>query len=434
VFFNGKPVDQVTEADLYDLITLGVEEGKTYDFKKNGYVPQSQDQDVIEPENDTKSKTGSRKWTWRDELCKDVSAFANTQGGWLVCGMDEAKGYAKELCGLGAIDPDAMINRIEEVIRSGVEPQIPPLVPKVVRLSDSNKGYAILIGVNRSFAGPHRVKANGQFYVRRSRRSDAMDLSELRAAFNLSESYIERIKQFRLQRIEALSGEEMNPDVPISLEEGPLLVQHLVPLASIDANDLIVLTNFEFARKAFDQNYLWSTLNHARHNFEGILIPFSYYDAHVPAKWYFQVFRSGVIEYAESLKDNFNKSVEEVTEVSLGFIESRSLSALNYSTRMLVNLGIQPPFVVLMSLLRVNGYKLLHQRSGFLSSFPYIQAKSVTKSKLIFPGYTLTDPAQDITAVMKPIFDIMWNTSGYHGSQSYNKNGIWNISRDWEVN
>ena len=55
---------------------------------------------------------------------KDVSSFANADGGDLIIGVDEAEGIPTAIPGVVVADVDAEKLSLEETIRRGIEPRI----------------------------------------------------------------------------------------------------------------------------------------------------------------------------------------------------------------------------------------------------------------------------------------------------------------------
>ena len=84
--------EAIAERDLLDLIDTGVPEGILYEYKRQRYG--GADADV-------------------KEFLKDVSSFANTAGGHLIIGMDEAAGLPTGLVSLSIADPDQELLRLE---------------------------------------------------------------------------------------------------------------------------------------------------------------------------------------------------------------------------------------------------------------------------------------------------------------------------------
>ena len=116
--------------------------------------------------------------------------------------MKEKGGIASELCGLGNnLNVEREIARLEQSANVGIEPPISSLRFQAISLQDETKAKAIIVHIPRSFRGPHRVKATRKFHVRRSGRNDEMNIDELRTAFILSDSLVEKIKAFRRIRV-----------------------------------------------------------------------------------------------------------------------------------------------------------------------------------------------------------------------------------------
>ena len=60
----------------------------------------------------------------KKETLTDASSFANTIGGDLIIGMDEANGIPTAIPGVSIANVDADKLRLDEIIRRGIEPRI----------------------------------------------------------------------------------------------------------------------------------------------------------------------------------------------------------------------------------------------------------------------------------------------------------------------
>ena len=98
-----KPIDQITEADLSNLVKAAVAERKTLDYKQQ--LPDTND-------------AGKR------ELLADVSSFANTAGGDLVFGITESGGVPTGIPGVQIGNTDQEILRFDSIIQDGLFPRI----------------------------------------------------------------------------------------------------------------------------------------------------------------------------------------------------------------------------------------------------------------------------------------------------------------------
>jgi predicted HTH transcriptional regulator len=139
--------DDISEADLNDLVQASVPEGLVIDYKRDPYGNSDAD---------------------KKEALKDITSFANSAGGHLIIGMKETNGVPTGLTGLPGVDLDALINRLESLVRDGVEPRIVGIRMRRVNLTGG--GASVVIRVPRSWNPPHRVSAakTNRFYVRNS--------------------------------------------------------------------------------------------------------------------------------------------------------------------------------------------------------------------------------------------------------------------------
>jgi hypothetical protein len=258
-----KPLDEISETDLLDLLNAGVAERKTLDYKQQ--LPDMND-------------AGKR------ELLADVSSFANTAGGDLIFGMMESTGVPTTIPGVQIGDPDQEILRLDSVIRSGLSPRIQHST-RAVPLASGR--YVLIIRSERSWYGPHRIifKSDSRFYGRTSNGKYELDVTDLRNAFLFANTVTEKVAAFRSERIIALeNGRALAP-----LADGAKLVMHCMALESFGGNpqfNVVALDGFQpmYATRLGG----WGP----RINFEGKICIAS----GEPPRAYTQVFRNGVIE------------------------------------------------------------------------------------------------------------------------------------------
>jgi len=198
--------DSITEQDLQELVEAQVPEGLRLDFKLTQYGNSDSD---------------------KRELLKDISAFANTQGGHLLIGVEETGGVATTLTGID-IDTDKEILRMEQILRSGLEPPISSLRIKAIPLATGQK--VLLMRVPRSWNPPHRIIAQGvkRFCIRHSAGVHDASMEELRALFSQSASALEQARRFRDERIRLVCDGRG----PLTLERKGRFFLHIVPVAA----------------------------------------------------------------------------------------------------------------------------------------------------------------------------------------------------------
>jgi hypothetical protein len=384
----GKPIDSITENDLQALIDNKVPETKTIEYKES--LPKNSDSD-------------------KKEFLADVSSFANASGGHLIFGIRESSGLPSELCGMEITNADAEIRRLENIIRDGLEPRISGLQTRAIPLQ--NGRTAIMIWIPKSWALPHRVtfQTRPDFYSRNSAGKYPLDVAELRTLFSLSESTAERMRKFRTERLSKLAAGE----APAALQETPKTVLHMIPFSAFDPSirhDLSSLVERLVELRPLDA-VGW---NH-RFNLDGFLTYCRYSKTDL-ANSYLQIFRNGSVEaVASSLLRE-----QEGKKLGLGVaFENELINSVKRYLMTQKELGVEPPIVVMLSLLGVLGYTITAQSERFFSE----EAYPISTDALILPEVIVETYENQPDQIMRPVFDAVWNAAGFSGSMNYNKNG-----------
>jgi hypothetical protein len=142
-------------ADLQKLIADGIAESLTLDYKASPSLGKDSKQ--------------------RDELCKDVTAFANSAGGQIVYGLEENKNLPIKLD--DGADPSITKEWIEQVIDSRVQPRVDGLVITPIRLA---KGFGFVITIPQATSrAPHQAP-DKKYYKRQNFQSSPMEEYEIR--------------------------------------------------------------------------------------------------------------------------------------------------------------------------------------------------------------------------------------------------------------
>jgi hypothetical protein len=389
---RGKPLDQIEESDLQALVDNEVSERKYLEYKQ--CLPGSSD-------------------TEKKEFLADVTSFANAAGGHLIYGMREKDGVAAEVCGVSSTNKDHEKQRLESMMRDGVQPRIPGYALECVDLE--KKGFLITIGIPRSWASPHRVtfKGHDKFYSRNSAGKYPMDVPELRAAFLLSETAAERIRNFREARLARIVAGE----TPVPLGDTPKIVLHVVPFGAFQPGTRV--SSHVIAREAEDGSATFHRSMARRHNFDGFLVYVQFDPDSGPAERYAQIFRSGAVELADTRwagQDGERRIKWQYED----FLRRALPDCLALQKR----LGVEPPLFVMLSLLGVRGYTMR-------SPSPHEQAAPETpfdRDDLLVPESLVEAFECDVDDVLRPIFDAVCNAAGQPRSMNYDEKGKWNPS------
>jgi hypothetical protein len=380
-----KPIDQVVEADLRSLVENQVSERKTIEYKQA--LPGKSD--------------GERK-----EFLADVSSFANSSGGHLVYGMKEEGGLPIELCGLGVEDAAATVNDLDSRIRDGIKPRIPGAIVWAVRLESG--GTAAVIRIPRSYASPHMVTYGGssRFFARTSNGKYQLDVEEIRAAFLLSDKTAERIRDFRLDRIAKIRAN----DTPVPLVQVARIVLHVVPLAALSSLGRIDLQSVATVSREVQLVPLGLAVGcDGRFNLEGY-VRYTRSRDEGYASAYLQIFRNGALETVCTSLASHSGAGGDLQGANL---KAEVVEKLGYYVSSLRVLGVDVPLVVMLSLLGVKGYRV-GPRSALEREVAAMDGVGRFDSDVILvPEVLLESFDSDITCLMKPTFDIMWNAAGW---------------------
>ncbi len=388
---------EISEKDLLSLISDEIREGKEIEYKENlpGDSPEE-----------------------KAEFLADVSSFANTAGGDLVFGLMEKRdeqgrptGLPGEIPGIAATNLDAVTLRLENIMRDGLQPRVMGISVHPILLSNVN--HALIVRVPRSWAAPHTVTYRGssKFYARNSAGKYQLDVGEIKAAFLRNETVVQRLRDFRADRIAKLIANEG----PLPTGETAKIVLHLVPLGAFDAG-------FQFdvnliAMNSADLEPMYSSSWSHRLNFDGLL-SYSGISADPKCYNYLQIFRNGCIEAVDNLL--LEPHNNQLLIPSIAF-EKEILEATPRFLNLQRKLGVDPPIVLMLTLLGV----LAYQMAVNTARFRFAQSQPVDRDSLIIPEVIVEDFDCDIEQLVRPCFDIIWNAAGWPKSINYDNSGKW---------
>lgn len=379
--------DDVDEADLVELLEVGVPEGLMVEYKRDVYGNSDAE---------------------KNEALKDISSFANSSGGHLIIGIAEADGVPTELGGLPGIDLDAEVLRLENLLRDGIEPRIVGV--RIRRISLATGESALILRIPRSWNPPHRVTARNvnRFYVRHSAGVHETSIEELRHLFLASADIEDRIRAFRADRLQRVAANQGG--VPIA-NEGRLIL-HIVPFAAFSGGPTVAPQDAYDLRQYFEP--IGAAASIPRYNFEGFINIRGGDECH----GYTQVFRNGTIEGTKSSVVRERNGTRLIPSGSFG---DSIITALTAYTEGLRELGIPAPFAVLLTLTGVEGavLGLVGQYLEEMEPIPY--------DELRLPEISIQEfgTVADYQSAMRPAFDALWNAIGFPQCTLYDDNGLW---------
>ncbi|GAB4286642.1 MAG: hypothetical protein Kow0098_02100 [Ignavibacteriaceae bacterium] len=350
------------------------------------------------------------KYDDKKEFLADLTSFANADGGTIFYGIKAKDGIPQDIQGLDIYNTDKEILRLENLLRTSVEPRI--IGTHFYTLKLSNEKYLIAAYIPKSFNPPHVVNFQGhwKFYSRNSAGKYPLDVTELKSIISLSATVQERIRNFRIERISRIKNKEF----PFPIVEGPKFIYHIIPISSFASNFSIDLARFEHSKIRYDLFYNLPKV----FNYDGILI--HNYEKEYQADRYTQIFRNGVIEVLTARLHNSERKLIGRNSFEIELIENipKYLFVLNL-------FDLTTPLVVFYTVLDIEGYKIHLYEDEHMRQW---QNRPLSPNDLILTEVILNDESlENLPLTLKPLFDPIWNAAGHPQSPNYNTKGEWTV-------
>ncbi len=381
--FN-KPLSEITIDDINIIVRDKVPESRSLDYKRE-----------LPPLTEAGNK----------DLLKDISAFANTVGGYLIYGVDEKESVPTEILGVESEDFDKLKQRFENLLRTGADPVIRGVDFHTVDVNESRK--VVIIKIPRSIARPHavRIKEHFRFYGRNSSGVHQLEVEDLRRAFLESETLATKIRSFRSDRLSAISTNETF----MPLLSGAKIVLHLIPDSSFELGK-----RYDFGKEWIsDFPPIYSSGWNRRITFDGIMTYLGNDEKGI-VFYYTHVFNNGVLEAVDAFSLQIKGEKKIIPFVGY---EEKLIDALNKYLGSFKKYQIELPAWVCLSLVGVKGYVMGVDSFWLPGEFHPIDRDELIISPIRIESYDL--PADRI---LKPAFDSIWNACGFKQSINYDKN------------
>ncbi|MBS3764724.1 MAG: ATP-binding protein [Planctomycetes bacterium] len=386
-----KPIAELERTDIEALMDNGVPEGRQIEYKR----------ELPGRGNDDKK-----------EFLADVTSFANASGGHLIFGVDEDESVPVALPGLGDINVDEEKQRLENMMRDGVEPRMPGV--QIRAIGGFSEGPMLVLQIPQSWASPHMVTFRNwcRFFSRNNAGKYQLDVREIRAAFALSEALPESIKRFRDDRL----GKIVADETPIPLRPEPKLALHLLPIAAFNRDLCLDASEIMQHYRSFPP--MLRSGQYQRFNVDGVVTSSGTVESSGGGpRAYCQVYRSGIIE---SVDAQFTGDLEGCLTIRSKY-EDGVLETTETYLSGLAQLEVPPPFMVLLSMIGVEGARMyVSTTRRMLRSPTPIDRDILTLPEVILDGYEC-----DLTHKLRPIFDAVWNACGHECSPNYDEEGNW---------
>jgi hypothetical protein len=109
------------------------------------------------------------------EIAKDISSFANSDGGVVIYGVEEEKDTGFPLRVDGGVDPKVPKERLENIITDHVTPRVDC---EIIPLPLAGGRAVFVVRIGKSFSGPHQA-SDKKYYKRHNFKSAPMEDYEI---------------------------------------------------------------------------------------------------------------------------------------------------------------------------------------------------------------------------------------------------------------
>jgi hypothetical protein len=394
------PIKAVTAETLEQLKEQAVKEGLQLEYKE--FLPTDKTQ---------------------NKFLTSITAFANTSGGDLIYGIRAKRddenvptGEPEAIVGLPGVNIDQQKLRLEQWIRAHIEP---PLVAIIEPIERGSEPPCLLVRVLASWATIHMVKTMANpFYGRNSANKYPLSFDQIRQGFTIAGTLRDRVGQFRDDRIQRI----LRGEAPAQIGSGPKLIFHALPLNPAHDAWARFREAEHLAEKqkqpsiALRLTLIYGRQNTWHYNTDGFLVS----TLQTGGDSYVQVFRDCGIEALDiSVQFSGWPNRDDSLKVYHGINIERGVIRAFKSYQQFWNwLGIPGPMTVYLTLLGGKGGSLvslgLHPREFI----------PIDRDCLMTPDVVVDDLSAPADTVLKPLFDFLWNASGYPESPHY-ENGTW---------
>lgn len=322
--------NNITKADLQALIDNQVFENKELEYKDYSFLG------------------GKLQDKQKDKLMQEVAAFANTNGGTIVIGMQEDKNRLPTKltgAGIGLGDFDEWLSSFRQMVLSRIRPHLHGI--ECVPVEIDNDNIAIVISVSRSYARPHSFwnGSKDEFFMRYANGIMYMDIDDLRKEFLYTNGLQDKLREFKKDRISLILANECVGN----LGNLAKLVIHIIPEWSFELGNVVEL-------KRIAENRTVSPLSGSgwdhRYNADGYCIFASDYSTGL-INTYLQFFRNGIIEATEirCISGHHDNVV-----YNWKMLQQRFIPIIADYGKLLDELNVPKPWHISAALLNAKGY------------------------------------------------------------------------------
>ncbi|MFA5210606.1 MAG: ATP-binding protein [Proteiniphilum sp.] len=385
MYILGQRADKTTGDDINRLLSNQIQESKVLDYKRDFHISKDKD---------------------KKEFLFDISAMYNTDGGCIIYGIEEEKdannqntGKPLSITGIQIENSDKLIQQIEDVVKNCTEPSINHLIIREIEVGDQK---VLVIGIPKGLGLPSMVTYNqtNKFFKRRNSGKYAVDVYELNQMFMQNQVLKEKATDFRKKRIDTVLSQKSIPNLKVDTS----LFIHIIPFGFMDYQilDFSTAENRLTTKMRPIHSNGWDKM----YNIDGFATFTTAYDRQSIVS-YNQIFRNGVYEVYSSDLFYETRHNNQLGFDGISMIEEIKRSA-EEGLFVLNEMNVEPPFLISFSFHNVKDKLMDNQRS--------IYARRFRQDEIIFPLILFPTYESNIGELLKPNFDILWQSFGFSKS------------------
>ena len=368
---------EITEATLQDLIANQILEDTELEYKNYDYP-------------DGKFENQKNK----NDLMAGITAFANTNGGYMILGIKEYNNVPVELAGVGFTSDK--FGEWEKAFDNIVASLIRPLIHgiKCHKIETADGKVLIVVQIPKSYNRPHAVYLNGKydFYMRRATGKYPMDIEDMRKQFLRADSFHQQMQAFRRDRIAMI----LSGDYPVDFTTTPNFVLHFMPEWSFELGNSIDLSII--ARHREHGNLMYGHVSYPGYNADGCYLQGKTFRQALLG--FGQIFRNGIAEFNMNFLFNSDGSIwwEQCQyRIIHNFLCYESI----------IKDYIPRPYYCAITLLNAKGYC-----DSYSNPHTKIPEHSITNN-VVNSQIGVWEDGRPLLHTVRPIFDSLSNALGY---------------------
>ncbi len=356
----------------------------------------------------------------KNKLAKEISSFANAEGGTIVIGVGEDDKHNPTSIKDVGVDEDSF-EIWEQSFRQYISAKIKPVIYGIeCNIQEVDGKILILIEVPDSLSVPHAFNDGNKdtFHIRYGNTTNAMRLEELKTAFQSRELIEQKILKFRDDRLsKIISGEKID-----GVDGKAMLILHLIPEWSMCLNSYVNLDGLKDLYKLdvfSPERYKGSDMRagYEAYNHEGLQISAFTQDNLINS--YTQAFYNGAIESVEIRMMNKPSPAHPGGTIIYRWdrFEEYLVLKIKDFIDVLEEIGIPKPYYIFTTLLNAKGMSSVYGEWGDPTPGGPLKSNIIK----IVPAYFSDDTI--LSQALLPMITNLAHVFGFKYSSLYNQEG-----------